>query len=210
MPGGGRRLPRFGAGRVAVAALRVSARPDVADRLVDHRGRHGDLGVVRRAERHDLHHGHTQVLVAGLGLIPPAARGRLRLDDQVDRLAQRLLELGIGVHPVHLGQSQGGQAVLVHRAERDVAVFLVSAREQELLPAFQDVAVRPAAGSVAAAHEGQKRKRVDGVVVVPASVGLLLRGEIAEAAVDRRRHPLDDLDLRERIGRGRLGRGCVS
>ena len=103
------------AGLVAeAAACGVVAGADIGDGLLDGILGYRYLGVVGGAQRHDLHDGDAEVMVARGGFVAPAAVGRLHGHDQVDRLAHAFLDLGIRVHAVHLGEGQGGQSMSVH------------------------------------------------------------------------------------------------
>src|SRR5262249_54068501 len=107
---------------------------------------------------HDLHDRDAQILVGGRGLVTPPAAGSLAADDEINRLAQDFFQVRIGVHAIHLGQSQRTQTMLVHWLARGRGHQPVGTGvgQQVLFALFQHIPIGPASRHMAPPRKAKR------------------------------------------------------
>ena len=138
------------------------------------------------------------IRVAGEGAIAPATLGVAAIalgdDDELDRAFQFRAHGRRAGLPVQLGQGDRGDAVIVHvlaGVHAAVGAIGLERIEEELHARIDLARVVAFLGEIARGQEGEQNVAGDGHRMVaaaarrrPGAIGLLLRGEVMESAID--------------------------
>lgn len=175
---------------VSEATIRVLARADIPDRVVDRRLRNLDAGVPRASQRHDLTYRHGHVRIVRYRVVAPASLVVLAAHDQLHRAHEGVADaIVILVHSVDLAKEERGETVSIHGT-----MGLVGHKKARLSRVVEDEVERflhalselSAAGKVPIGHQRDRAKARHADVLTESSltegaVGLLLASEVLES-----------------------------